>query len=70
MSGMRIYPYLVLKKKEAYLARTLQLTVLFVVILFGYSIVADSDFESWKTEFRQSALSVGIQHETLDMTSF
>lgn len=50
------------------MARIIQLTALFFVTLFGYSLVADSDFESWKTEFRQSALSVGIQPKTLDMT--
>lgn len=49
------------------MARIIQLTALFVATLFGYSMVADSGFESWKTEFRQSALNTGIHSTTLDM---
>nr|CAA6827085.1 MAG: Membrane-bound lytic murein transglycosylase B precursor (EC [uncultured Thiotrichaceae bacterium] len=49
------------------MVRIIQLAVLFITTLFGYSLVVDNDFELWKTEFRQSALDSGIQSETLDI---
>lgn len=49
------------------MARIIQLAALFLISLFGYSVVADNDFELWKVQFRQAAIEQGIQPQVLDM---
>ncbi|MEZ5534337.1 MAG: lytic murein transglycosylase [Thiolinea sp.] len=49
------------------MARILQLIVLLLVTLFGYSVVADDDFELWKAQFRETATKAGIRPDVLDM---
>lgn len=48
------------------LAHLLPSGLIMAVVLFGYTAVADSEFEDWKTRFRQTALDQGIHHETMD----
>lgn len=49
------------------LAHLLPASILLSVVLFGYTAVADSEFEDWKTRFRQTALAEGIQNRTMDI---
>ncbi|TXH66643.1 MAG: lytic murein transglycosylase [Thiothrix sp.] len=48
------------------LARTLQLGILFIVVLFGYTIFSDQEFAKWQTNFRHYAQQRGINDATLD----
>jgi membrane-bound lytic murein transglycosylase B len=41
--------------------------LVFMTLLFGYSVVSDRAFEDWKGQFRQFALANGIHAGTLDM---
>ena len=38
-----------------------------IAVLFGYTIVFDSAFELWQSQFRQFAIAQGIQPATVDM---
>ncbi|WP_020558708.1 lytic murein transglycosylase [Thiofilum flexile] len=49
------------------IVRSIQLTLLFVVALFGYSFFADPDFDQWKLEFSQYAEQQGIKAEVLHL---
>lgn len=49
------------------LARTLQLGILFIVILFGYTVFSDQDFMLWQSNFRQFAQQRGINEATLNL---
>lgn len=49
------------------LARTLQLGILFIVILFGYTVFSDQDFMLWQSHFRQFAQQRGINEATLNL---
>ena len=49
------------------LARTLQLGILFSVILFGYTVFSDQEFTTWQSNFRQLAQQRGIDEATLDL---
>lgn len=49
------------------LVRFIQTTLILIVVLFGYTAVADSAFERWKSQFRELALAQGIRAETIDM---
>lgn len=49
------------------LARTLQLGVLFIVILFGYTVFSDQEFMLWQNNFRQFAQQRGISEATLNL---
>lgn len=40
--------------------------ILLSFLLFGYSVFADSEFDSWKQEFRNYAISQGISAQTID----
>lgn len=44
--------------------------VTLAVLLFGYSVVPDRDFDAWQVRFRQLALSQGIEAATLDNALF
>ncbi|HMT92773.1 lytic murein transglycosylase [uncultured Thiothrix sp.] len=48
------------------LARTLQLGILFSVVLFGYTVFSDQEFAKWQTNFRYYAQQHGIKDATLD----
>jgi membrane-bound lytic murein transglycosylase B len=47
--------------------RWIQTALVFITLLFGYSVVSDRAFEDWKSQFRQFALANGIHAGTLDM---
>ncbi|MEN9434527.1 MAG: hypothetical protein RLZZ422_2116 [Pseudomonadota bacterium] len=47
--------------------RSIQLTLLFSVALFGYTLFADPDFEQWKQDFSQYAQEQGIKTQTLEL---
>ena len=49
------------------LARTLQLGILFIVILFGYTVFSDQEFMLWQSNFRQFAQQRGISEATLNL---
>lgn len=49
------------------LARTLQLGILFIVVLFGYTVFSDQEFAKWQSNFRHYAQQQGIQDATLDL---
>ena len=49
------------------LARTLQLGILFIVILFGYTVFSDQEFMLWQNNFRQFAQQRGISEATLNL---
>lgn len=49
------------------LARTLQFGILFIVILFGYTVFSDQEFMIWQTNFRQFAQQRGINEATLNL---
>lgn len=49
------------------LARTLQLGILFIVILFGYTAFSDQEFTIWQSNFRQLAQQRGIDEATLNL---
>ena len=49
------------------LARTLQLGILFSVVLFGYTLFSDQEFAKWQTNFRHYAQQHGVKNATLDM---
>ena len=40
--------------------------ILLSFLLFGYSVFADSEFDSWKQEFRNYAINQGISAQTVD----
>ena len=40
--------------------------ILLSFLLFGYSVFADSEFDSWKQEFRNYAIDQGISAQTVD----
>lgn len=44
----------------------LPIVLLLTAVLFGYSSVVDSAFETWKQQFREVAVSEGIHAETVD----
>lgn len=47
--------------------RWIQTVMVFITLLFSYSVVSDRAFDDWKSQFRQFALGNGIHAETLDM---
>ncbi|MEZ5447572.1 MAG: lytic murein transglycosylase [Thiolinea sp.] len=49
------------------MARIIQLGLLFAAMLFGYSAIADDEFELWKQAFRQTAEQSGIRPDILDI---
>lgn len=49
------------------LARTIQLGILFIVVLFGYTVFSDQEFATWQSTFRQLAQQRGIDEATLDL---
>jgi membrane-bound lytic murein transglycosylase B len=49
------------------LARFIQTTLVLVTVLFGYSAVLDSAFETWKAQFKTFAIAQGIRTETIDL---
>jgi len=53
----------VMKIKVGYLFKIL---LIFSFFLLGYSVVADTNFERWKVEFRQFAITQGISARTVD----
>ena len=53
----------VMKIKVSYLFKIL---LVFSFFLFGYSVFADTNFERWKYEFRQFAITQGISARTVD----
>jgi len=46
--------------------RTIQIVILLLVILSGYTLFADNNFESWKEDFRAYAIANGIQAGVVD----
>lgn len=49
------------------LRRLLQLTLVLVIPLFGYTFFTDRDFAFWQAELRQLAVQQGIQEATFDL---
>ena len=44
----------------------IRISLLFSFLLFGYSVFADTEFDNWKREFREYAISQGISANTVD----
>lgn len=49
------------------LVRFIQTTLVLAAVLFGYSVVTDSAFDRWKSQFRDIALAQGVRAKTVDV---
>ncbi|MBU0654836.1 MAG: lytic murein transglycosylase [Gammaproteobacteria bacterium] len=49
------------------LVRFIQTTLVLAAVLFGYSVVTDSAFDRWKSQFRDIAVAQGVRAKTVDI---